>query len=82
VFQRLSIYLGIGGASYEFALPGAAEKFIPVNNYATPGENDIGHTCYLDAFEHRVVHPHVVGLRTDRVLALRIEDHEIGVATD
>src|ERR1700733_13360402 len=36
----------------------------------------------MNAFEHGIVHAHVMSLGADRVLALGIENYEVGVAAD
>ena len=63
-------------------MPGAAEKLVSFHHHAAAGENDVGHACYLNAFEHRVIHAHVVSPGADGVFALGVENHEIGVAAD
>ena len=63
-------------------MSGTAQKLVR-SSTTRPRESTMsGMPVTLDALEHRVVHSHVVSLGADRVFALGIEDHEIGVAAD
>src|SRR5579872_1699794 len=69
-----------GAALYELTLSGAAEKLFAFNQNPAAREHNVRHASYFDALEHRIVHPHVMGLRADRVLPFGIENYQVGVA--
>ncbi len=71
---------GAGAALYELTLSGAAEKLFAFNQNPAAREHNVRHASYFDALEHRIVHPHVMGLRADRVLPFGIENYQVGVA--
>src|SRR5882724_5859209 len=70
---------GVGLSAEELAGTGTAYKFAGVDNGAAAGENSLWRALGLDAFEHRIVHAHVVGFGADDFFVIGIEDHQVGV---
>src|SRR5882672_303136 len=64
----------------EFSLARTAKELVALYQHPSAGENNVRHSRDLDAFEHRIVNPHVVGLGADGVFSLGVENHQIGVA--
>ena len=60
---------------------GGLQTYFGFNNDAATGEHSVRHAGYLDAFEHRIVHAHVMGFCADGVLAGGIKNHQVGVAS-
>src|SRR5580704_135637 len=81
-FHALPVHLRVSGPSEKLALSGTAQELVPFHDDAASGKNNVGHARHLNAFEHRVIHSHVVSLGADGVFALRIENHEISIAAD
>src|SRR5438105_1313514 len=63
----------------EFSRTRTSQELIAFHNHAPARQHSVGHARNLNSFEHRIIDAHVVSLRTDGVLAVRIEDHEIRV---
>src|ERR1700687_3173553 len=63
----------------ELTLSRAAIELVARDQNASAREHDIGHAGHLDALEHGIVHAHVMSLGAYGVLALGIEDDEVGV---
>src|SRR5579862_434549 len=78
---RPSSGLRIQRAFHESARAGASHEFITFYDHSALRQHYIGHAGDFNSFEHRVVNPHVVGLDADRMLAVRIEHDQIGVAS-
>src|SRR5271165_756938 len=78
--NQLSIHLRIGRPSQEFSLSGAAHELVSFHHDSSARKNDVRHACDLYAFEHRVVHAHVMRGGANGVLALGVENHQVGVA--
>jgi hypothetical protein len=73
------LYGGVGLAAEELAAAGAAGELAGVD-YALPsGEDGFRDAGDLDAFEHGIVHTHVVGFGADDFLLVGIEDDDVGV---
>src|SRR6266404_4633601 len=70
---------GASASLDELTLTRAAKKLLALDQNASAGEHHVGHAGHLDAFEHGVVHAHVMGLGADGVLALGIEDDQVGI---
>src|SRR5437870_2274294 len=70
---------GIGLAAEELAGACSADEFSGVNNGAAAAEDGFGRALDLDAFEHGIVHAHVMRFRTDEFFVVGIEEHEVGV---
>src|SRR5207249_1896032 len=73
---------GIGLAAEELAGAGAADEFAGVDDGTAAGEDGFGGAFGPDAFEHGVVHAHVMGFRTDDFFVMGIENDQIGVGAD
>src|SRR5580692_9351260 len=58
----------------------ASQKFVAFHDHASTRQYVIWHPCNLNALKHRIVDTHMVSLRADGVLTIRIEDHQIRVA--
>src|SRR5437870_1787905 len=69
-------------SAQELSLSGTAQKPISIHHDTTSGEHDVGHSRNLNAFEHRVVHSHVVSLGADRVFTGMIKDHQVSIAAN
>src|SRR6266478_3638940 len=63
----------------EFSRAGTSQEFVCFYHHAPARQHHIGHARNLNSLEHGVIDAHVVSLRTDGVLPVRIEDHEIRV---
>src|SRR2546429_624678 len=70
---------GIGLAAEELAGACSADEFSGVNNGAAAAEDGFGRALDLDAFEHGIVHAHVMRFRADEFFVVGIEEHEVGV---
>src|SRR5260370_2252134 len=66
----------------EVALSGFTVELIAFHHDPTTRKDHIRHAFDLDAFEHGVVHAHVMRFRADGVLAVGIEDDEISITSD
>src|SRR5205807_2137393 len=66
----------------EVSLSGLAMELVSFHQHAASGEHYVRHAFDLDAFEHRVVHAHVMGLGADGMFTVGIEDHQVGVAAN
>ena len=75
-------YRRAGATFNKLPLPGTSEKLIAFDQNSSAGEHDVRHSSHLDAFEHGIVHAHVMGLGADSVFALWIEDHQVGVTAN
>src|SRR5689334_22967615 len=61
----LGLETRIGLAAEELAGAGAADEFAGVNNGFPPRKNRLGSAFDLDAFEHGIVHAHVMSFGAD-----------------
>src|SRR5258708_39214389 len=74
--------LRIESSLQELSRTRASQKLIRLHDHAAARQHYVGHSRNLNSFEHRIVDAHVVSLRADGVLAVRIKDHEIRVTAD
>src|SRR5437016_155799 len=63
----------------EFSRAGASQEFVCFYHHSPARQHSVGHARNLNSFEHRIIDAHVVSLRANCVLAVRIEDHEVRV---
>ena len=85
--KRISSYVSFEAASdsavnspfQKASLSWLAVEFLSIHNYLAAGKHYVRHAFYPDAFKHRIIHAHVVGLGADGVLAVGVEDDEIGI---
>src|SRR5579863_3253970 len=69
------------GAALEIlAAAGLAEEPAVFHDHFAAGEHGAGVAADRKAFEHGIVHAHVMGLRTDGVERGGIPDDDVGVA--
>ena len=59
----------------------AFEYFVFHDNVATR-EHGLSDTAYFAALVRTIVDAHVMGFRADRLLTVRIEDHDVGIGAD
>src|ERR1700675_2754993 len=69
-------------AAKELAGAGAAYEFAGIDDGTAAGEDGFGGAFDLDAFEHGIVHSHVMSFCADDFLVMGIEDDEVGVGTN
>src|SRR5262245_10409805 len=69
-----------GGASQVGPPARAAPQSSVFDDEFAAGENVAGVAAHAKAFEHGIVHAHVVGLSADNVLGLGVPDDDVGVA--
>ena len=62
--------------------PGAAYELAGVDYDAAAGEHGARHSFYANAFEHGIVHAHVMRFCADDLFLIGIEDDEVGVRAD
>src|SRR5258707_6674630 len=63
----------------EFTGARPARKFSVIDDYAAARKNGSGHALHANSLEHGVVHAHVMRLRADHLIGVRIENHKVGV---
>src|SRR6266403_1389077 len=80
--NTIGSHAAVSGAFQEVALSGFTVELIALNDDASTRENYVWHAFDLDAFEHRVIHAHVMSFCADGVLAVGIEDDEISVTAN
>lgn len=64
----------------EAALSSFSVELLALNQHASAGEHYVWHAFDFDALKHRVINPHVMGFRTDSVLAIGIKNNQISIA--
>src|SRR5204863_4307859 len=73
----------IGGRSFDESSGALPAGELPIaNDHRTALEDDVRAALDLAALVDRVVDVHVMRLRADRVLRVRVVDHEVGVRAD
>jgi hypothetical protein len=69
-----------GGTLQELASTGPGDEGIVLNDDFTAGEYGSDVSYYLESFEHRIVHAHVMGCGTNGKDCVRVPDDDIRVA--
>ena len=75
---RAAVSHRIEGTLEKFSSAGVSNKLVTFDDNPAAREHRVGHTGYLDALEHRIVDPHVVGGGADDVFARRMKNYEVG----
>jgi hypothetical protein len=70
------------GSLHELAVAGLADEFVAFHYDPSPDEHDFWSTTYFRPLEEVVVHIRVVRSGGDPHPLLRIEDDDVGVASD
>src|SRR5713101_3197755 len=70
----------VSGPPEKLSLSGPSQEFVAFHHNSPTGKYDVGHTRDLDALKHGVIHSHVVSRGADGVLAVRIKNHQVGIA--
>src|SRR5207237_1279341 len=68
--------------SQESSVPGFSLERSTFDDYRSSRQHRFDDAANLPAFICAVVHAHVMRLRADRLLAVRIEDHNVGIGPD
>ena len=63
----------------EFARAGLSNEFAILDECTTAGQHHFRRAFYTDAFEHRIIHAHVVSLRADYMLRVWVKHDEVSV---
>src|SRR5215469_2357440 len=74
--------LRVGGSPQELSTARAPQELVAVHDDTSARQNGLGHSSHLDAFEHGIVHPHVMVCGTDDVFAAGVENDQICVAAN
>src|SRR5262249_28736730 len=73
-----------GKRSPFYESPGArfAFELAIFHDHLSPRQHSLGDALHTPSFIRAVIHAHMMGRRADRLFAVRIEDHYIGVRAD